>query len=117
MSFIAGLIFGIIFLLIFGIILGIKVAINKKQYANYTYDFYKTKVIYQDSFLNVSEKEVKYKSIREITMHQTFMQRYFNLGTILLFTNAETGYASGIGIPDVENVQDVYREIKSIINV
>lgn len=50
-------------LVILSVYIGIKVAINKKQYANNTYDFYKTKVIYEDNFLNISEKEVKYKNI------------------------------------------------------
>lgn len=102
---------------ILAIILGIKTALNKKQYDNFCYDFYKTKVIYKDSFLNLSEKEVKYKYIREVTMRQTFIQRYFNIGNIILFTSAETGYGNGIYIMNVENVQDVYRDIKSIIDV
>ena len=67
--------------------------------------------------LNLSEKEVKYKYIREVTMRQSFFQRFFNIGNIILFTNAETGYGNGINIVSVENVQDVYRNIKSIIDV
>lgn len=102
---------------ILAIILGIKTALNKKQYDSFCYDFYKTKVIYKDSFLNVSEKEVKYKHIREVTMRQTFIQRYFNIGNIILFTNAETGFGNGIYIVNVENVQDVYRKIKAVIDV
>ncbi len=104
-------------LICFGILvitLGIKTIINKKQYDNICYDFYKTKVIYKDSFLNLSEKEVKYKYIREVTMKQTLVQRYFNIGNIILFTNAESGHGNGICIVNVENVQDVYRNIKSI---
>lgn len=99
------------------LILGIKTAINKKQYDSYSYDFYRTKVIYKDSFLNLSEKEVKYKYIREVTMRQTFIQRYFNIGNIVLFTNAETGLGNGIFIVNVANVQDVYKDIKSIIDI
>ena len=95
-EFFTGLVITFISIIIFGSIWGIQVAINKKQYKNYTYDFYKTKVIYKDSFLNVSEKEVKYKYIREVTMRQTFIQRYFNLGNIVLYTNAETGFGNGI---------------------
>ena len=112
-----GLVIVLIGFVILGLILGIKTAINKKQYDNFSYHFYKTKVIYKDSFLNLSEKGVKYKYIREVTMRQTFIQRYFNLGNIVLFTNAETGYGNGIYIMNVENVQDVYRDIKSIIEV
>lgn len=114
---IAGIIMGLISFVILALCIGIKTAINKKQYDNYTYDFYKTKVIYKDSFLNLSEKEVKYKYIREVTMRQTFIQRYFNLGNIVLFTNAETGLGNGIFIMNVEDVSDVYRQIKSIIDV
>lgn len=99
------------------VIVAIKTAINKKQYDNYCYDFYRTKVIYKDSFLNLSEKEVKYKYIREVTMRQTFFQRFFNIGNIILFTNAETGFGNGINIVNIEDVQDVYREIKNIIEV
>jgi len=98
-------------------LIGATIFFIKKQYDSYTYDFYKTKVIYKDSFINLSEKEVKYKYVREVTMRQTFIQRYFNIGNIVLFTNAETGYGNGIRITNVENVQDVYRNIKSIIDV
>lgn len=117
LSPIAGVVVTIIGFVILAVAMGIKVAINKKQYDSYTYDFYKTKVIYKDSFLNLSEKEVKYKYIREVTMRQTFIQQYFNIGNIILYTNAETGFGNGIFIINVENVNDVYRQIKSIIDV
>lgn len=110
----------IIFAIGFGmlaVILGIKTLLNKKQYDSYSYDFYKTKVVYKDSFLNVSEKEVKYKYVREVTMRQTFIQRFFNLGNIILFTNAETGFGNGINIINVKDVQDIYKKIKSVIDV
>ena len=73
--------------------------------------------IYKDSFINLAEKEVKYKNIREITMRQTFFQRLFNLGTIILFTNAETGFGNGIFINNVENVKDVYNQIKTVVDI
>lgn len=107
----------LIVFIIMAIIIAIKTLINKKQYDSYTYDFYLTKVIYKDSFLNVSEKEVKYKYIREVTMSQTFIQRFFNIGNIILYTNAETGFGNGISIVNVENVKEVYKKIKDIINV
>ena len=112
-----GLVVFLVCFVIFALILGIKTALNKKQYDSFTYDFYKTKVVYRDSFLNLSEKEVKYKYIREVTMRQTFIQRFFNIGNIVLFTNAETGIGNGIFIMNVENVQSIYRNIKEIINV
>lgn len=107
----------LILAVVMGIIYLIQALFNKKQLENYTYDFYKTKVIYKDSFLNLAEKEVKYKNIREVTMRQTIFQRLFNLGTIILFTNAETGYGNGIFINNVENVRDVYNQIKTIVDI
>lgn len=95
----------------------IMLIINKKKYDGTCYDFYKTKVIYRYDFLNFSEKEVKYKHIKEVTMRQSVIQKYFNIGDIILFTNAEAGYHNGIYIHDVENVQQVYKDIKSIIGV
>ncbi len=107
----------LVFAVFMGLIYLIQALINKKQIENYTYDFYKTKVIYKDSFINLAEKEVKYKNIREITMRQTFFQRLFNLGTIILFTNAETGFGNGIFINNVENVKDVYNQIKTVVEI
>ena len=104
-------------LVIFAIVVGIIVFIKSKQYKHLTYDFYATKVIFEDSFLNLAQKEVKYKYIREVTMRQSFVQRWFNIGNIILYTNAETGVGNGIQIINVENVHDIYKEIKEIVNV
>lgn len=106
----------IVIFILYGVFYGIGVAVCKKQYDKYSYDFYKTKVIYRDSFLNVSEKEVKYKYIREVGMNQTFFQKFFNLGNISLHTNAEM-FGNGIFIRDVENVDEVYSKIRKIIEV
>ena len=100
-----------------GVMYLIWLVLRKKQYDNYSFDFYKTKVIYKDGFLNKTQKEVKYKHIREIVMRQSFFQRFFNLGNIVLYTNAETGYGNGINILNVEDVNDVYKKIKDIIDV
>lgn len=98
------------------VIMSIVMLFTKKQYDSYNYDFYKTKIIYSDSFINISEKEVKYKHIREVYLRRGFFQRWFNLGTIMLYTNAETGYVSGIQIRDVENSEQIYKQIKQLIN-
>lgn len=90
---------------------------TKKQYEKKEYYFYKTKVVYKDNFIDISEKEVKFKYIREVTMRQTFFQRCFGLGTIILYTNAESGMGNGISISNVENVQAVYKEIKDIVKI
>jgi membrane protein YdbS with pleckstrin-like domain/ribosomal protein L40E len=112
-----GLAVGGVLIVILLLIIAIKVAFQKTQYKKLTYNFYKTKVLFEDSFLNLSQKEVKYKYIREVTMRQSFIQRWFNIGNIVLYTNAETGIGNGIQIINVENVHDVYKQIKEIVNV
>ena len=95
----------VMFFVIFAVITGIIVFLKSKQYKHLTYDFYTTKVIFEDSFLNLAKKEVKYKYIREVTMRQSFVQRWFNIGNIVLYTNAETGIGNGIQIINVKNVE------------
>ena len=107
----------VMFFVLFAIITGIIVFFKSKQYKHLTYDFYATKVLFEDSFLNLAQKEVKYKYIREVTMRQSFVQRWFNIGNIILYTNAETGVGNGIQIINVENVHDIYKQIKEIVNV
>lgn len=94
-----------------------KAFFDKKQYENYVYTFYNDRVVFRDSFLNVSEKELKYKNIREVTKRQSFIQRYFNIGNIALFSNAETGFVGGVFMINIENIDEVYHKVKEITNV
>ena len=118
-SVVAGVFFiiGIFTIIPIAVTWGITTLIRIAQFKKYTYDFYKTKIIYKDSFLNITEKEVKYKYIREVVYVQSFVQRWFNIGTITLYTNAESGFSNGIRILSVENVKSVYDEVKKVINV
>ena len=103
-------------LIILLVIIGIITIFTRAQYKHLTYDFYSSKVIFVDSFLNLSQKEVKYKHIREVTMKESFVQRWFKLGSIILYTNAETGVGNGISIVNVENPKEVYSKIRELIN-
>lgn len=109
-------VFGIILLCLVALIF-ISLYFTSKQYKAYNYDFYKTKVVYKDSFINISEKEVKYKYIREVYLRRTFFQRLFGLGSIILYTNAESGFGNGICINDLSNSEEIYKKIKEIIEI
>lgn len=102
---------------IFSIItLIIKTILRKKTFENLEYCFYTTRAIFKDTFMNKSEKEVKYKHIREISISQSFYQRMFNLGNIYIHTNAET-FANGLVLTNVSNVYDVYKRIKELTKI
>lgn len=107
---------GIILSIIILIIKFIALIFRKKQLQCMKYDFYKTKVEYTDSFLNKTEKEVKYKYIRECVLRRTISDRIFGFGRIVLYTNAESGYSNGILIPFIENSEDIYKQIKNMLD-
>ena len=117
LNIIAGIAICLFITLINGLIIGIPEFLNKKRYDNYYFDFYKTKIVYKDTFVNVSETEIKYKHISEISMRQTFIQKFFNIGNIVIVTSAETGVDSSIYIKDIENVEDIFKKVKKMVNV
>lgn len=117
----------IVILLIVIIYVTIKMLLEKRQYKDLEYTFYKTKVEYKDGFLTKEEKELKYKYVREVLLTQGILERLFGIGTIRIFTNASSGTynrnnyenvpgRNGIYIHCVENVEEQYQKIKKIIN-
>lgn len=123
-------IYPVTLLIIVGIMLlyiVIKLIFENIQYDDLEYNFYTTKVEYKDGFLNKEEKELKYKFVREVSMHQNVLEKMFNIGTIRIFTNASSGYSgdsshnsmkgkNGIYIHCLENVKQQYQAIKKIID-
>jgi len=83
---------------------------------NKIYTFYPDRVVCKDSFLDKSQKELKYKYIREISSRQSVMQRFFKIGDVKLSSNAE-GYSSGLVVQNIEEVDKHYQAIKEIIKV
>ena len=79
-----------------------------------TFFLERTCFVFKDNFLNVAQKELKYVYIREIIKKQTFVQRWFNIGNIIMYSNAESGYTSGIALVNVENINEVYKKVKEI---
>lgn len=105
-----------------------KLIFGKLQYNNLQFNFYKTKVEYIDGFLNKEQKELKYKSIREVTMTQNILERICGIGTIKIFTNASSGLynntskhntmrgKNGLHIHCIKDVAEQYKKIKQIID-
>ena len=121
-SYIAGIAVGILIIYII-----IKMIFEKIQYNHFEYNFYNTKIEYIDGFLNKEEKELKYKHIREVSLRQNILERLFNIGTIRIFTNASSGYATngnhgsmrslnGLQIHCVDNPKEQYEKVKALID-
>lgn len=88
---------------------------NKLKYNANVYKFYEDKIIYTDSFIKKETKRIKFEDIKEITVNQTFLQRFFKLGTIIIRSNSGTFFNNGILIFGVKNVDEQYKKIEKII--
>lgn len=100
---------------IVGFIMGI--FLEKKQMKNINYKFYNKKLEYSDSFLNKAEKVVKYKNIREVVFRRTILERMFGFGSIKFYTSADAGVDNGVIISCLENSEEVYKKVKTLIDI
>lgn len=95
----------------------IGIFLEKKQIKNINYKFYNKKLEYSDSFLNKAEKVVKYKNIREVVFRRTIFERMFGFGSIKLYTSADAGVDNGVIISCLENSEEVYKKVKTLIDI
>jgi membrane protein YdbS with pleckstrin-like domain len=92
---------------------------QKKTYAKTEYRFFQTKLDYYEGFFTTEEKTIDYKNITEVNLVRGVIQKKYGLGTIILSTPA-TGFArgrsrSGIRIHDIPNAEQVYQQVKGLI--
>jgi membrane protein YdbS with pleckstrin-like domain len=108
--------FGLLFFLAIPIV---TYTAQKKTYAKTEYRFYHTKLDYYEGFFTTEEKTIDYKHITEVNLVRGIIQKKYGLGTVVLSTPA-TGFASGrarsgIRIQDIPNSEQVYQQVKSLI--
>lgn len=107
------------------VLIFIHMLLDKMQYNKIQYDFYSDRVEYKDGFLNISQKELKYKFIREVAMTKNILERMFNLGTIHLYTNASSGIrrsrhnasgGNGLALHCISDIEQVLPYIKNLVD-
>lgn len=107
------------------LVIFIHMLLDKMQYNKIQYNFYVDRVEYKDGFLNVSQKELKYKFIREVAMTKNIIERIFNLGTIHLYTNASSGIrrgrhnasvGNGLALHCISDIEQVLPHIKKLVD-
>jgi uncharacterized membrane protein YdbT with pleckstrin-like domain len=64
-------------------------------------------VQYKRDFITLSQKILRYRDVKEITLHRNVLQKLFGLGTIKVVTHATVEHA-GIKFYDIKNYQEVY---------
>jgi uncharacterized membrane protein YdbT with pleckstrin-like domain len=123
-----GMLFGA--LAFFGVPLAICLG-KKLNYARTEYRFYKDHLEFDEGFLAIRKKEIRYADVKEITLRRGVLQRPYGLGTIYLATMA-TGSssdsqpfsaisigsvsASGVSVRDIRDPEAAYENIRRIVN-
>lgn len=105
----------LIAVVIVAIVMTVVLLFEKQRYKSFEYKFYKDKLIFNSNFINVENKYIKYENVKEIKYVQSFLQTFFNLGDIIINTNAENGIDNGIVIYNIEDVKNVYNKLNSIV--
>lgn len=100
---------------------------RKFNYKRSEYRFYDDRVEFEEGFLTIHKKTIRYKDVKEVTLKRGILQRMCGLGTIYVGTQA-TGlmsYASpfsalgfgststsGLNVRDVAGPEETYQRIK-----
>ncbi len=92
---------------------------RKKTYVKTEYRFYNTRLDYYEGFFTTEEKTIDYRNITEVNLVRGVIQKKYGLGTIVLSTPA-TGFVSGrarsgIRIQDIPHAEQVYQQVKGLI--
>jgi len=107
----------ILVLLIFSILMFIaRIVFQVLTYKGIKYTFYKDCMVYENNFLNQTKKTIEYSNIRELEIKRTLLDRIFNYGVIIIYTNAEKSYGSATIIYGVKDIQKHYDNIENIIH-
>lgn len=90
-----------------------KAMTKKLRFQKVEYQFYKDHLEYHETFGRHIHHSVRYSTISDVAVHQTFVEQLFQRGTIALYSgNAQE---RGIYIHDIKNVEQAYTSIKEII--
>ena len=87
----------------------------RQFYRTISYEIGEDSIVENTNFISASKKEIKYSNIKEITCIKGPLQRFFNLGNIILYTQASSSGGnnhSGMTLLDINAVEDVYDKIK-----
>jgi membrane protein YdbS with pleckstrin-like domain len=104
---------------------------KKLNYARTEYKFSEDRLEFDEGFINVTEKVVKFRDVKEVTLRKSIFQRTCDLGTIYLATDAtgSSGHtnifnalgfgnisASGVGVCDIANPDETFERVRRLVD-
>ncbi len=110
---------------------------KKLNYGRTEYRFFADHLEFEEGFFSINEKVIRYRDVREVTLHKGFFQRFYGLGTIYLATlatgtspwGANSGgfnpfgalgfgnvSASGVSVRDVPDPDQMFEKIRQLVD-
>jgi len=104
---------------------------KKLNYSRTEYKFSDDRLEFEEGFFNVTEKVIKFRDVKEVTLRKNIFQRMYDLGTIYLATDATgssaranvfsaLGFgnisASGVGVCDIPNPDETFERVRRIVD-
>lgn len=102
--------FYIVVTIMTAILAGIFLPFRKAIFRNTSYVFQKDKIVCNKEFPSKSQKIIKYSDIRDITVKQRWIQRFYGTGTLLLSTKNNENY-SFFSLDKVMDVQTLIKQM------
>jgi len=104
---------------------------KRLNYARTEYKFSADRLEFEEGFFNVTDKVIKFKDVKEVTLRKNIFQRIYDLGTIYLATDATgssartnvfnaLGFgnisANGVGVCDIPNPDEIFERVRRIVD-
>jgi uncharacterized membrane protein YdbT with pleckstrin-like domain len=104
---------------------------KKLNYSRTEYRFFADHLEFEEGFFSISKKVIRFRDVKEVTLHKGLFQRIYSLGTIYLATLATgstpgfrpfmgLGFgnvsASGVSVRDVRDPDQVFERIRRTID-
>jgi len=110
---------------------------KKLNYSRTEYRIFTDRLEFEEGFFSINEKVVKYRDVKEVTLHKGVFQRFYGLGTIYLATLATgtspwgsgsgsfnpfnaLGFgnvsASGVSVRDVANPDELFDQLRRLVD-
>jgi uncharacterized membrane protein YdbT with pleckstrin-like domain len=104
---------------------------KKLNYTRTQYSFYDDRLEFEEGFFSQNKKVIRYRDVKEITLHKGLFQRIYGLGSVYLATLATgssrspnvfstLGFgnvsASGVTVRDIESPDETYERIRNLVD-
>ncbi len=92
------------------------VIMEQKKYEKTEYIFYPDELVIAENIFGKRERSLRYKNILEVSLKKGPFQQMYNIGSVVVYNASGTESTSGLAVNNIENPEQVYNQIKSLIN-